>query len=149
MLRLREIQPKLNGLDRFLKECQNGCITKFKAGIIASKMGDECQGVFQHNKSDESLDLVDLMRLVLDRWYEMYLYKPNVDGDEELLKILKSEEVRLPALASEIEVHLNTLGRKGMNTKKNTNIIFRNKFLSVSLYLGPCFYEMVFLIVKY
>ena len=78
-----------------------GKIKEIHVKKIALKIGGGVHGVFEQNKEKNKLG--DVWRLILDRWFEEFLFKHDEDGLEELIKILEDPDISLDCLAYSLE----------------------------------------------
>ena len=83
-----------------LDEIKSGNITRPTVKLMAPKMHPYVHGVFTAKVN--SLELADVFRYMLDRWYLETLYKEGVDGFTELVKILEDPDVGLGALVKKM-----------------------------------------------
>ena len=85
-----------------------GKIKEIDVKKIALKMGFGAHGVYEQNR--EKHKLLDVWRLMLDKWFEEFLFKHVDDGLEELLKILEDPDIRLNFIAHSLEKKSEELG---------------------------------------
>ena len=67
------------------------------------QMHPTVNGVYEANINIRDAKLKDVMRKMLDKWWEEKLFKEDVDGVDELRKILSDEDVGLQWLAYEMK----------------------------------------------
>ena len=96
---VEEVFGKSN-LTLLLEECKNGKIDKQTMKDMAKKMHGHVHGEFVQRTSYTDvtqLKLANVMRYMLDVWYNQELHKPGVNGLEKLKNIL--DDVGLSPLA--------------------------------------------------
>ena len=106
MERKEEVKKKLgeHTVRILIDEIKAGKIGKHHVKKIALQMHDKGQvhGVFEHKKQSENLD--DLMRYMLDEWYNIELFKSEINGFLKLINILEDPDIGLDSLAHRIIV---------------------------------------------
>ena len=81
-------------------EIRSGNIKQSTVKLMAPKMHPYVHRVFTAKVNN--LELVDVFRYMLDRWYTETLYKEDVDGFTELVKILEDPDIGLGALVTKM-----------------------------------------------
>jgi len=94
----REVHKVLgeNNVSLIKTEIREGRITRTHLQLIAQKMGGPVYGTFVENRESSALVLFKYM---LDTWYNDVLCKKVVDEYQELIAILKHEDVNLNVIA--------------------------------------------------
>ena len=102
MERHKEVNDELgeNNVNMILEEVENGIIEKMNVKQIALLMHPKVHGVYKEKKDKHSL--VDVVKEMLDCWYNYKLCDPDIDSREELIKILEFDEICLQALAQRL-----------------------------------------------
>ena len=102
MERNKEVKYSLGkrNVQLLLDEIRSGNINQSTVKLMAPKMHPYVHGVFTAKVNN--LELVDVFRYMLDRWYMETLYKEDVDGFTELVKILEDPEIGLGALVKKV-----------------------------------------------
>ena len=81
-----------------IDEIRNGRLLKQKVMKIGLAMDSQVNGVFQAKHLE--LDLADVMCSMMDKWWEVKLFREDVDGEDELYEILSDEDLGLLHLAN-------------------------------------------------
>ena len=100
MERLEEVKEKI-GADNYkmiIGEIDCGRMSKQTVQRIGLKMDPQVNGVYKAKHLE--LDLADVMRMMMDKWWLVKLYHPGVDGEDELYRILSDEDLGLQYLAN-------------------------------------------------
>ena len=99
----KEVNKELRkeNVDLLIENTKHAKIKMQHMKDIAILMNFEVNGVYEQMKSECSPD--SLMRHMLDKWYTVILHKTDVDGVQELIKILRDENVGLLPLALKME----------------------------------------------
>ena len=102
MEKLGEVKEKIleENYKLLIKNIKHGMITKQKVQEIGLEMDGTVNGVFVAQKQNDDLSYV--MRLMLDKWWQVKLFDKNTEfGVQELNRILT--EVDLQWLAHEMK----------------------------------------------
>jgi len=99
-----------NNVNVLIEEIRTGKMNKHKLKMIALQMGGGAHGVFEKNKDRLDLELVDLMKLLLDQWYKDSLHSKDFNGFGELMRILINPEVGLNYLTKEMKIETTKMG---------------------------------------
>ena len=94
------------GLENYrllIDNIENGTIKSQQVKDISLKM--HVHGVYVSNYEENKVnkELKDVMRMMLDKWWDLKLRRNDVDGVAELKKILADEDIRLQFLAAKIQ----------------------------------------------
>ena len=102
MERSKEVKYSLGkrNVELLLDEIRSGNIQQSTIKLMALKMHPYVHGVYTAKVG--TLELVDVFRYMLDRWYTQKLYKNDVDGFSELVEILEDYDVGLGALVKKM-----------------------------------------------
>ena len=78
-----EIQQELGEYNLLIlyEEITNGKLTRPEIRNIAKKMHSHVYGVYIENRS-ESDKLIDIFKMMLDKWYKCELYNPEVKSKD-------------------------------------------------------------------
>jgi len=85
-------------LSTIRKSIREGQLKVSDLRAIAGRMSRTVFGEYQEQMRKNE-DPVHVFNFMMDKWYNDVLYQPEVDGYQELVKILNHEDVRLFALA--------------------------------------------------
>ena len=100
-----ELKEKIGerNFDLLIEEITKGLLTPQQVKDIGLRMDKTKQvnGVYEAKKYQH--ELKDVMRYVLDRWWEVELHKEEVDGFEALIKVLTHKDIGLHYLAQRMK----------------------------------------------
>ena len=95
MEKLGEVKEKIleENYKLLIKNIKHGMITKQKVKDIGLQMDGTVNGVFEAQKQNDDLSYV--MRLMLDKWWEVQLFDKNkVFGVQELIRIFTEVDLQ-------------------------------------------------------
>ena len=97
-----EVKAKLGAHNyrMIIDEIVNGRLSKQQVKDIGLRMDPRVTGVYVANHLD--LDLADVMRAMMDKWWEVKLFKEKINGRTELYGILSDDDLGLHHLAARI-----------------------------------------------
>ena len=89
MERKREVSAKLgpDNVSTLLAEVEAGRVTEVEMKQLALAMHDKVHGEFVYQK--DKMKPPDLMKILLDKWFAVELYKQEVDGVKQLEEVLR------------------------------------------------------------
>ena len=85
----------------------HGFITKQNIKDISLQMGPTVHGVFVAQTSKPEFVLKDVMRMMLDQWFLVRLFKDK-NGTNLLKEILMHEDIRLLSIADKLKIKPET-----------------------------------------
>ena len=87
-----EHQEQINqALGKNNVDFKNGKITDNELKLIALKM--KVHGVYEEKRVSEKQSQYDTLLMMLDCWWKDCLYRPGIDGVEQLIKILEDSNL--------------------------------------------------------
>ena len=88
--RINQILGK-NNVDFILSECKNGKIADSELQQIALNM--KVYGVYKEKRVSEKQTQDYTLLMMLECWWKECLYRPGIDGVEQLIKILEDSNL--------------------------------------------------------
>ena len=112
MEHIKSINKKLGkaNVKKIVNAVKHGHIKEAKLQMMAQMMDPEVHGVFVEKLN--RMELVDVFRYMLDKFYEVKLYKDKKDHLVDVIALLRCDEVGLPWLANRMKIQIKQPARK-------------------------------------